>query len=257
MTLGDTRQHDVSASTRKRSQVQSSHRPSPRCGSAPFPPELLFVPRHLPTRLRRLRGLVPLNVGCPTPPAAVIWGSAPHRRRSPAGPTLVGVPVAKRRKDAPRRKLDDLPWLLGVGLVGYIFVQPRYGSAAVALLGFVIFMVWVLFLMPTRCHWDLGTHGCTRTARGKINGCKSHNQRKHDAVCAALGLRNPGTLFRVTWAGGDHHGWKVGRAACPSKALPDDSGTSPGNKRQGRYGVIMLVVTAIGSVAGVLALFVK
>jgi hypothetical protein len=117
-------------------------------------------------------------------------------------------------------------------------------------------MLWILLLMPTRCHWDLGTHGCTRSVKGKLNGCRSHNQRKHDAAWSALGLRNPGTLLRVTWTGGDHHGWKVGRTSLSARALPDSDGTS-GGKKQGTYNMIMLLVTVVGSVAGVLALFVK
>jgi hypothetical protein len=58
-----------------------------------------------------------------------------------------------------------------VGLIGYVVLRPRYGTGVVLLLGFVVFLVWFLFLMPARCDFEVEGRGCRRRVRGKVGGC--------------------------------------------------------------------------------------
>lgn len=83
--------------------------------------------------------------------------------------------MTKRRGERRRRKRDDVPYLAGIGLADYFVLEfvlaPRYGVAIAILLWFVMLMVWVLFIMPTRCDFDVGGRGCRWPVYGKLNGC--------------------------------------------------------------------------------------
>lgn len=68
--------------------------------------------------------------------------------------------MAKRRGEPRRRKRDDVPYLAGIGLADYFVLEfvlaPRHGVAIAILLWLMVPMVWVLFIMPTRCDFDVG-----------------------------------------------------------------------------------------------------
>lgn len=91
-----------------------------------------------------------------------------------------GGPVAKRKKG----KAVHLVYLVGFGIFGYFLQQAFYPggwfTALFVLICVVVFAIWVLVAMPTRCHYDVGTHGCTRRVNGKLRGCWDHSQLKRD-----------------------------------------------------------------------------
>ncbi|MDN5858075.1 MAG: hypothetical protein L0H84_05575 [Pseudonocardia sp.] len=136
--------------------------------------------------------------------------------------------------------------------LGYLLLTPRYGLGVVLLIGFVVLLLWVLFVMPTRCDFHVQGRGCRRKVHGKFNGCHDHAQAKRDAIFAALRMRNPGMAFRVMWLdrndGGNSLGGREGGRPDPAD--------SRANRGQALFNTASLVVAAIGSVAGVLALFV-
>lgn len=162
----------------------------------------------------------------------------------------------KRKRDRRRRKRDDLPWLIGIGVVGYYWLEPRYGTVVVILLGFVVLMLWVLFVMPTKCDYDVGGRGCVRGVCGKLNGCHDHGRLKRDAMFAAMRMRNPGLIFRVMWSSGSHSGRALG-ATSPIPASDAEKMSDEKRAKQGAYNLVMLVVTAVGSIAGVLSLLIR
>lgn len=90
--------------------------------------------------------------------------------------------MAKRRQGQRPTKLHHAPWLLGIGLVGYFWLVPAYGLFVYVLLAFCVFMLWFLFLMPTRCDFEVDGRGCRRRVNGKVNGCYDHGRDKRDAI---------------------------------------------------------------------------
>ena len=106
--------------------------------------------------------------------------------------------------------------------------------------------------MPTRCDFEVRDRGCRRGARGKVGGCHDHARDKRDAIFAALRMRNPGIAVRLLWNDGAQPGRAMGAAAEP---LPPPAG-SAGNRSQGLFNAVSLLVAMVGSVVGVLALFV-
>jgi len=166
------------------------------------------------------------------------------------------VPKRRRNRDRRRRKRDDLPWLVGIGLAGYFLFEPKYGVAVIILFDFVVLMLWVLFMMPTKCHYDVGGRGCVRGVYGKLKGCHDHGMLKRDAIFAAMKMRNPGLAFRVMWTSGPSPGRTLGTRP-PVTANNTDRESDEQHVKQGAYNLLMLALTAAGSIAGVLALFIK
>ena len=121
------------------------------------------------------------------------------------------------------------------------------------LLGFVVVLLWILFLMPTRCDFEVKGRGCRLWASGTVGGCHHHAQAKRDAIFAALQMRNPGIAFRVLWKDGSQAGNALGDAA--RSRLPG-SADSAANRSQALFNTVSLLIAAVCSVAGVLALFV-
>ena len=160
--------------------------------------------------------------------------------------------MSQRKRGRRLSKLDHLPWLAGAGLVGYFTLEPTYGLGVVVLLGLVALMLWFLFLMPTKCDFDVGGRGCRRDVYGKLRGCHDHRRDKRDAMFAALQMRNPGMAFRVLWLSGSNGGHPLGD---PSGGAGSGGDTSPANRGQGLFNMVSLIVAGVGSVAGVLALF--
>jgi hypothetical protein len=78
--------------------------------------------------------------------------------------------------------------------ISYALFREKVGVVALVFIYAVIFGLWLMFLMPTQCDYitQRGGH-CTRTVRGKLNGCASHARMKRDALFGAVGKRNPGT----------------------------------------------------------------
>jgi hypothetical protein len=157
--------------------------------------------------------------------------------------------VGRRGKRARLR--DHLLGLVLVYLVGYFLLRPRYGIGIVLLLGFVVFLVWFLFLMPTRCDFEVKGRGCRRRVRGKVGGCHDHARDKRDAIFAAFRMRNPGVAFRLMWRDGAQAGRRLG-----AEPVPTNPAASAANRSQALFNAASLVVAVISAVAGVLALFV-
>ena len=148
-----------------------------------------------------------------------------------------------------RRLKDDLKVLAIGGVIGYFGLEPIYGPWVVALLGAVVLMLWVLFVMPTKCDYDLGDRGCTLDVYGKLKGRYHHGRLKRDAIFAALRMQNPGLIFRVRWSDGSRSGRVLGAAEVADE-------TTTNRARQGIYNMAMLGATVGGAIAGVLALFI-
>ena len=124
-------------------------------------------------------------------------------------------------------------------------------------------MIWVMFFMPTKCDFELQTRlgGCDSDIRGKLRGCTKyhHERRKRDAVLgAALHLSNPGLIFRVLWTADASEGTRLGRGGRDrgSNSGRGDDPDTPTPSRQTASEITMLIATLVGSIAGVLALFI-
>lgn len=165
----------------------------------------------------------------------------------------------RRRRGARRRKRDDLATLAVAGVVSYVLLVPTLGVAFVVLLEVSALMLWVMFGIPTWCDYDVDGRGCTRPVYGKLNGCWQHARLKRDAMWAAIGRRNPGMAFRLTWMT-DHArpSRRVGGAPSQKQDKRVDRNGDPISDKaakQGAYNVSMWVFTAISAVAAVAALF--
>lgn len=127
-----------------------------------------------------------------------------------------------------------------------------YGVGVFVLLSVVGIMLWVLFVMPTKCDFEVSGRGCRRNVYGKAIGCHDHDQAKRDAMFAALKMRNPGMAFRVMWLDGARGGRPFGTAS----GGPVSGYSHVPNRGQALFNLASLFVAIVGSVAGVLALFV-
>lgn len=161
--------------------------------------------------------------------------------------------MSRRRRTGRARLRDHLVGLGVVGLIGYAGLEPTYGAGVVIFLGVVVLILWFVFLMPTRCDFEVKGRGCRRRASGKVGGCHDHARDKRDAIFAAMRMRNPGMAFRVMWQDGSIGGRALGGAG--SLGRPD-AADSPANRSQAVFNLVSIIIAAVGSVAGVLALFV-
>jgi hypothetical protein len=141
--------------------------------------------------------------------------------------------------------------------IGYVLLREKIGVVALVLIYVTLFGIWVLSLMPTRCDCvtQRGGH-CTRSVRGKLNGCVSHARLKRDALFGAIGRRNPGTGFRVLWGDGSSQvGWRITSAALPPSSPPGRPGPTPGGGAPSAgYSRWMMGFTAISALAAVIAI---
>lgn len=160
--------------------------------------------------------------------------------------------MARGKRRRKPTKLDHLLYLAIAGAFGYVFLVPRYGLLPCVLLGCCILIFWVLFLMPTRCDFETKSQGsCHLPANGKARGCKRwHARDKRDALYNALRMRNPGMAVRVTWVDGARGGHRLGTPA------PAPTPAEQRNHGQALFNLASIGVALVGSVAGVLALFI-
>ncbi len=88
-----------------------------------------------------------------------------------------------------------------VGFVAYFTIQDVWQAILYIFIGAVVISAWVLFFMDTYCDVvPIGkTKPCGNPAYGKIGSCYLHRREKWDAIFAVIGLRNPGSAFRVAW----------------------------------------------------------
>jgi hypothetical protein len=162
----------------------------------------------------------------------------------------------KRSKRKSRSKVRHLICISVIEIIGYAALTARYGTGVYGIGLFVLLSVvgitlWLLFLIPTKCDFEVRGRGCRRNVYGKAIGCQDHGQAKRDAMFAALKMRNPGMAFRVTWLDGAHGGRPLGHST------PADVDTSRvPNRGQALFNLASIFVATVGSVAGVLALFV-
>lgn len=164
----------------------------------------------------------------------------------------------RTRRGRARTKFDHLPWVAGVGFIGYFLVEPRYGIAVYILLAVCALIFWVLFLMPTRCDFEVEGRGCRLPVNGKVRGCKRwHARDKRDALFEALQMRNPGLAVRLLWldSSSARRGHALGRPP-PVGGVPRETSDAVRNRGQALFNLASLFVAIVGSVAGVLALFV-
>lgn len=151
------------------------------------------------------------------------------------------------------RKRDHIPWLLGIGLIVYVAFNPHYGLWVVTLLNLLLLLFWYLFLMPTKCDFEVDGRGCRLDVYGKVRGCERYHSRdKLDAIYAVLGMRNPGAAFRVTWLDGADGGRPLGAGSGRNRIRSTDQDA---RRSQALFNTISLIVAIVGSAAGVLALF--
>lgn len=167
--------------------------------------------------------------------------------------------LPKRRsrpgRDRRWRKRDHIPWLAGICFGVYVILQSDYGPWIVGLLNATILLFWFLFLMPTKCDFEVEGRGCRNDVYGKLRGCERYHARdKRDAIFSALGMRNPGAAIRTTWADNPDGGRTIGAV---SSRAPINSGDAARNRSQAMFNSLSLFVAAVGSVASVLALFVS
>jgi len=147
------------------------------------------------------------------------------------------------------------------GVIGYALFREKFGTFFVVSAWIFVLMVWLMFFMDTYCDYDLGDRGCSREVYGKLRGCWQHARRKRDAVWAAFGRHNPGTLIRLTWSNRTPEpGRRIDeRAGGPRvrRPEPDEVERQPSKaaEQQGLYGLSMWVFTAVSAVAAVVALF--
>lgn len=175
--------------------------------------------------------------------------------------------MSKRKPSNFQLKIKDLSVLTVAATIAYVYLEPRFGGLFFGLLLFVVFMIWVLFFMPTKCDFQLISRNgtCKNDVRGKLRGCtgRKHEQPKRDAVWSALRMRNPGLLFRVMWVDQGAHGTRVGGSSRsgsrpgPEQGADDGVGQRPTPTPQTASQLLMLGATLIGSLAGVLALFIR
>lgn len=149
-----------------------------------------------------------------------------------------------------RRKSVHLLWLLGLAVVGYVvrylYLPTTLGTVFVVLAWIFVFMVWLLLVMPTWCDYDIGSgRGCSRLVYGKVRGCWQHRRLKRDAMWAAMGKRNPGMAFRLTWGN---------RYPQPGRQVGGNLGMSETAARQGAYNASMWFFTAVSAGAAVVTL---
>jgi hypothetical protein len=145
--------------------------------------------------------------------------------------------------DEKPTKINDLVVMLVLGFLIFALFGNRLPTPVWVLLGIAVFGLWWLFLMPTKCDTVLRTDRtrlCIRNVRGKLRGCEQwHSRDKRDAVFAALlRMRNPGMMFRMMWA--------------PPQIVPGGGNVSNmASSRKATYDATMLLLTVIGTVAGV------
>lgn len=162
--------------------------------------------------------------------------------------------MVRRRRGRRRHKRDDLLVLVPATVLGYFLVTPTYGRFVYCLMVIAVVLLWISFVMPTLCGYDLGHRGCIREVYGKLNGCGQHGALKRDAMFAALRMRNPGQLVRIRWQDGSApKGRTVGAAAAGSAT----TSAQRANTRRGRYDIAMLAFTVIGSLGTVLTIFLQ
>jgi hypothetical protein len=162
-----------------------------------------------------------------------------------------------KQRDGRRKKSNDLFALVIGGAIAYVIFAGRFGVIFVACAWIFAFMIWMMFFMNTYCDYDLGHRGCIRQVYGKLRGCHDHARLKRDAIWAALGRRNPGSIFRLTWSNrtADPGRRTPGGAPQPGPPRRDDDARPEVVARQGAYNASMWVFTAVSAVAAVAALF--
>ncbi|MGH3886702.1 MAG: hypothetical protein ACRDSZ_09050 [Pseudonocardiaceae bacterium] len=148
-----------------------------------------------------------------------------------------------------RRKSIHMTYLLGFGGLGYgvqYFLFPGTLATVFVVAAWIfVGMIWVLLFMPTYCDYDVGGRGCTREVYGKVRGCFQHRRLKRDAIWAAMGKRNPGLAFRLTWGNSRPQ---------PGHRLGPDPGMSDRAAQQGVYNASMWAFAAVSALAGVVTL---
>jgi hypothetical protein len=113
-------------------------------------------------------------------------------------------------------------------------------------------LFWISFLMPTTCDYITQRRKpCDYDVRGKLCGCRFHGRWKRDAMFAALGGRNPGQRFRVTWQAPETRADpRLARAEPP----PGQRAAQP--EHRGAYDLAMLAATIISAIAALATYFV-
>lgn len=170
--------------------------------------------------------------------------------------TLGGHGMPRRGRGKRAGLLHHSAVLAAAGLIAHYALVPRYGFGVVLLFVFVVLPLWLLFAMPTACDFEVRGRGCVRGVRGKARGCFQHDRLKRDAIFAALGMRNPGMAFRVMWLDSTSGGRALGGSPGAGSGTPGPTGDTA-NRAQARYNTISIIVAAVGSVAGVLALILQ
>ena len=162
--------------------------------------------------------------------------------------------MQRRRRDKGRRAPTEFLYLLAAGVVGWILLHERLGTASVVLLWLSLFTVWLLVAMPTRCGYKVRDldRGCLIRVHGIARGCwKYHSQLPRV-------LQPPACVFRVMRKG-EGGGPARGGGGPPPAPPPIPGPEPPGDeqprsaaaRRQARYNASMWVFSLVSAVAGV------
>ncbi|MCA1694125.1 MAG: hypothetical protein LC749_05010 [Actinobacteria bacterium] len=130
-----------------------------------------------------------------------------------------------------------------------VFLTVHRAWVALGLFLMLSLVLWISFFRRTICDVETKARndGCGNPVRGRLRGCYLHRREKRDALCALLGLRNPGRRYRVMWT---RPGSTYGRAT-PSPQVEEPHLGRP------LYDGTMLVATIIGSLGTLAALAVQ
>lgn len=94
--------------------------------------------------------------------------------------------------------MSDLLILLWLGAIVYLGYPPTEHLRAWIMLVPAVALLWISFLMPTRCgYMTRPGKRCECAVRGQLRGCRNHDRRKRDAMLATVRARNPGRHVRV------------------------------------------------------------
>jgi hypothetical protein len=142
--------------------------------------------------------------------------------------------------------------LVGAGL--YYLFGRMLPSLTVGLVALAVLMVWMCFLMPTRCDYRTRRDTmCPQWVRGKLRGCRTHRRLKRDAVIDAVKLRNPELLSWVSWTA---PGNTISGSSLPTNGRDTEVLRSAAPSRQAAYGVVLLLCAMFSTLSAAVALLI-
>lgn len=158
--------------------------------------------------------------------------------------------MARRRRPPPPSAW--YAWILGLGAVAVYLGSSGYrGSWGLGLLAVALWGAYQLLFCPTTCNAEKRNgEPCDRDAYGRLRSCglQRHRDIKRDALWAAVTRRrSPFARYRITWA-------RDRREEGLTLQPPTGSQQTREAPALGLYNVLMLVLTAVSTIAGVVVM---